>query len=55
MPLVHEFGIINDINLYSSYSPKLNNSIQVYDEIVQMLVSPIMELHLFDLNHYHCF
>ncbi|WP_400195358.1 short-chain dehydrogenase [Lysinibacillus telephonicus] len=41
MPLVHDFGIINDINdknSYSSYSPELNNCIQVQDEVVQELV-----------------
>ncbi len=56
MPLVHEFGIINDINdknLYSSYSPELNNSIQVHDEIIQELVEDfkIIKTYFHSLEH----
>lgn len=44
MPLVHEFGIISDINdrnLYSSYSPEPNGCITVHDDTIQKLMESL--------------
>ena len=55
MPLIHEFGIIDDINdekSYNSYTPDVHNCISVDDAIVQNLQEPlsIMKTYFHSLN-----
>jgi hypothetical protein len=55
MPLVHEFGIIDDINdkrLYTGYVPELNDCIVIDDDIILELVKDleIMKTYFHDLT-----
>ena len=58
MPLIHEFGIINDISDINneefrySYTPELYNCTSINDDIVQNLIKPlsIMNTYFLSLN-----